>query len=175
MNNNKIIWHEISKIGMPPEYNSGSVYWIAGEMKYKNEKELIFFTDMAWFHPEGKEDVYIWQTYNDWYEGQEYYKITHWAEFEKPTLDRQERQEYSLKRKVELELSALNYQWGQVEMLVELFKFKNAPKNTDFKIFTFGYSVFISDGELAMNIFEALDQMEKQGYVDYTDFKEINF
>lgn len=175
MNNNKIIWHEISKIGMPPEYNSGSVYWIAGEMKYKYEKELIFFTDMAWFHPEEKEDVYIWQTYNDWYEGQEHYKITHWAEFEKPTLDRQERQEYSLKRKVELELSALNYQWGQVEMLAELFKFKNTPKNTDFKIFTFGYSVFISDGELAMNIFEAIDQMEKQGYVDYNNFKTINF
>lgn len=175
MENNKIIWHEISKIGLPPEYKSGRVYWVAGEMKYENEKELEFFTDMAWFHPEEKrkEDVYIWHTHNDWYEGQQHYKITHWAEFEPPTLDRQEKQEYSLKRKVELELSALNYQWGQVEMLVELFKFKNAPKNTAFNICTIGYSTFITNGEFVINIFEALDQMEKQGYVDYNDFKPI--
>ena len=80
----------------------------------------------------------------------------------------------NIRAKVEKTLDNLSKAWSEVVSLTELFKIRNTPEDSNFTIFTFGYSVFISDGELAMNIFEALDQMEKQGYVDYKDFKLIN-
>jgi hypothetical protein len=81
----------------------------------------------------------------------------------------------NIREKVEKALNNLNNAWSEVVNLTELFEIRNTPEDSNFTIFTFGYSVFISDGELAMNIFEALDQMEKQGYVDYKDFKQISF
>lgn len=81
----------------------------------------------------------------------------------------------NIREKVEKALNNLNNAWSEVVNLTELFEIRNTPEDSNFTIFTFGYSVFISDGELAMNIYEALDQMEKQGYVDYTDFKQISF
>jgi hypothetical protein len=81
----------------------------------------------------------------------------------------------NIRAKVEKTLDNLSKAWSEVVNLTELFEIKNTPEDSNFTIFTFGYSVFISDGELAMNIFEALDQMEKQGYVDYIDFKQISF
>lgn len=77
----------------------------------------------------------------------------------------------NIRAKVEKTLDNLSKAWSEVVNLTELFEIRNTPEDSNFTIFTFGYSVFISDGELAMNIFEALDQMEKQGYVDYKDFK----
>lgn len=81
----------------------------------------------------------------------------------------------NIRAKVEKTLNNLSKAWSEVVSLTELFEIRNTPEDSNFTIFTFGYSVFISDGELAMNIFEALDQMEKQGYVDYKDFKQISF
>jgi hypothetical protein len=81
----------------------------------------------------------------------------------------------NIRAKVEKTLDNLSKAWSEVVSLTELFEIRNTPEDSNFTIFTFGYSVFISDGELAMNIFEALDQMEKQGYVDYKDFKQISF
>lgn len=80
----------------------------------------------------------------------------------------------NIREKVEKALNNLNNAWSEVTNLTELFKIRNAPEATDFTIFTLGYSVFIFDGEFGINIFEALDQMEKQGYVDYDSFKTIN-
>jgi hypothetical protein len=81
----------------------------------------------------------------------------------------------NIRAKVEKTLDNLSKAWSEVVSLTELFEIRNTPEDSNFTIFTFGYSVFISDGELAMNIFEALDQMEKQGYLDYKDFKQISF
>lgn len=81
----------------------------------------------------------------------------------------------NIRAKVEDTLDSLNKAWSEVLNLTELFEIKNAPEIADFTIFTLGYSVFICHGELAINIFEAIDQMEKQGYVDYNNFKTINF
>lgn len=81
----------------------------------------------------------------------------------------------NIRAKVEKTLDNLSKAWLEVVNLTELFKIRNTPEDSNLTIFTFGYSVFIYDGELAMNIFEALDQMEKQGYVDYKDFKQISF
>lgn len=81
----------------------------------------------------------------------------------------------NIRAKVEKTLDNLSKAWSEAVSLTELFEIRNTPEDSNFTIFTFGYSVFISDGELAMNIFEALDQMEKQGYVDYKDFKQISF
>lgn len=53
--------------------------WIAGEMKWDFEEEPERFVDVGWldYHNE-------WNTYSDWYEGQQYFKITHWAQLNKP-------------------------------------------------------------------------------------------
>ena len=83
--------------------------------------------------------------------------------------------ETNIRAKVEKTLDILTKAWSEVMNLTELFKIRNTPEDSNLTIFTFGYSVFISDGEFAINIFEALDQMEKQGYVDYKDFKQISF
>lgn len=79
----------------------------------------------------------------------------------------------NIRKKVEKALNNLNNAWSEVINLTELFKIRNAPESSDFTIFTLGYSTFITDGEFGINIFEALDQMEKQGYVDCNDFKPI--
>lgn len=79
----------------------------------------------------------------------------------------------NIRAKVEKILDNLSKAWSEVVSLTELFEIRITPEDSNLTIFTFGYSVFISDGELAMNIFEALDQMEKQGYVDYDNFKPI--
>lgn len=83
--------------------------------------------------------------------------------------------ETNIRAKVEKTLDNLRKAWSEVVSLTELFKIRNAPEDSNFTILTFGYSVFIFYGESAMNIYKALDQMEKQGYVDYKDFKQISF
>lgn len=64
----------------------GENVWVAGEMKYRHEKKVEKFVDIGWLNQNNKktEDYYRWETYNDWYEGQQYFKITHWAEIKFP-------------------------------------------------------------------------------------------
>lgn len=81
----------------------GHDVWIAGEMRYLADAELgtpademFYFVGIGWlnnessykhqriFYPDIPEDVVRWGTVNDWYEGQGYYKITHWMEMGKP-------------------------------------------------------------------------------------------
>ena len=83
-------------------YHLGDV-WIAGEMKYLRkpeygikEDEIEYFVGIGWLtdeneyrmnrscHPDIPDDVDRWHTLNDWYEGQEYFKITHWMEIDEP-------------------------------------------------------------------------------------------
>lgn len=46
---------------------------VAGRMKYRWEKEYFHFVDAALFT-----DEEIFVTFNDWYEGQDEFMITHW-------------------------------------------------------------------------------------------------
>lgn len=74
----------------------GQEVWVAGEMKYDFEKEMDYFVGIGWLKNmyeilfnqkrlnDTPEDVKIWGTLNDWYEGQEHFKITHWMEIDEP-------------------------------------------------------------------------------------------
>ena len=53
-------------------------YIIAGHMKYDYEKEYTHFVDAAYFGPRWNDADYSWQTFNDWFEGQQEFEITHW-------------------------------------------------------------------------------------------------
>lgn len=67
--------------------NVGEDVWVAGEMKYIHEAKYIRFVDLGWLNPSNKKetkDYFKWNTINDWYEGQEHFKITHWAEIKYP-------------------------------------------------------------------------------------------
>lgn len=94
----EIKWNEIEKVGFPEH---SQTVWVAGEMKYLSDPmignkdgEMEYFVDMGWidddyekyrlFRQNIPEDVDRWGTTNDWYEGQGYFKITHWAEIIKP-------------------------------------------------------------------------------------------
>ena len=81
---NDIEWIKISE-RLP---NVGEYVWVAGEMKYTHEKECTKFVDLGWLNQNDRkktEDYYRWDTTNDWYEGQQYFKITHWAEIKYPS------------------------------------------------------------------------------------------
>lgn len=86
-----------------PEH--GNAVWVAGEMKYlrcpewgTRDDEMEYFVGIGWLVDDEEykkyrgyhhgtnipEDVDRWDTENDWYEGQEHYKITHWMEIEEP-------------------------------------------------------------------------------------------
>lgn len=67
--------------------NVGEDVWVAGEMKYIHEAKYIRFVDLGWLNQSNKKetkDYFKWNTINDWYEGQEHFKITHWAEIKYP-------------------------------------------------------------------------------------------
>ena len=53
-------------------------YIIAGRMKYDYEKTYTHFVDVAYFGPRWNDVDYSWQTFNDWFEGQQEFEITHW-------------------------------------------------------------------------------------------------
>ena len=72
---NKVRWIKVSD--ELPEFNKE--VWIAGEMKYDFEEEPERFVDVGWMGYK-----YEQNTYNDWYEGQQYFKITHWAHLDEP-------------------------------------------------------------------------------------------
>ena len=61
--------------------------WVAGEMKYNFQKDIDRFVDIGWLDSScenANSDAIKWYTINDWDEGQEYFKITHWAEIKRP-------------------------------------------------------------------------------------------
>lgn len=49
------------------------------EMKYEHEKEIETVVDIARVNKDGDFDMT-----NDWYEGQQHFKITHWQEIVLP-------------------------------------------------------------------------------------------
>lgn len=60
---------------------------ICGKMKYSHEKEYEVFVDAGIYDPVGiygftKHDG--WMTWNDWHEGQQEFKITHWMSLPEP-------------------------------------------------------------------------------------------
>lgn len=52
----------------------GAEVLVAIKMKYAADLEYEYEVDQGCFHGDGE-----WETWNDWYEGQEYFEITHWA------------------------------------------------------------------------------------------------
>lgn len=73
-------WIDVNE-DMPFPYD---IVYVAGEMKYDYDNSVEYFTDTGWLNPQYMDgnhpDWRRWTTDNDWYEGQEYFKITHWAE-----------------------------------------------------------------------------------------------
>lgn len=70
-----------------PEPYIHDYVWVAGEMKYDHEEEYEKFIDIGWLNPDNEketEDYNKWSTINDWHEGQQYFKITHWREIKYP-------------------------------------------------------------------------------------------
>ena len=59
-------------------------YIIAGRMKYYYEKAYTNFVDVAYFGPRWNDTDYSWQTFNDWFEGQQEFEITHWMPLPEP-------------------------------------------------------------------------------------------
>ena len=59
-------------------------YIIAGRMKYDYEKAYTHFVDVAYFGPRWNDADYSWQTFNDWFEGQQEFEITHWMPLPEP-------------------------------------------------------------------------------------------
>lgn len=70
----EIKWNEIEKVGLPEHSHA---VWVAGEM-FENE-----YGETGYFVARGLLDVDRWRAAKDWYEGQGYFKVTHWAEINK--------------------------------------------------------------------------------------------
>ena len=51
----------------------GEYVFIVIEMKYEHEKEIETVVDIGWLNEDG-----VFDMINDWHEGQQYFKITHW-------------------------------------------------------------------------------------------------
>lgn len=72
-------WHRVEN-ELPNEYDTVIV---CGRMKYDHEKDYEVFVDAAEYGPfDYAHDR--WVTWNDWYEGQEEFKITHWMPLPDP-------------------------------------------------------------------------------------------
>lgn len=56
---------------MLPEIMSTVI--VAGRMRYAWKNEFVRFVDVAQYTGEG-----FFETFNDWYEGQDVFEITHW-------------------------------------------------------------------------------------------------
>lgn len=82
----KHLWIPVTE-RLPDE---GQEILVAGEMKYEWETSLERFVDigmlqdMKAYYPDMPTDVLKWSTINDWYEGQETYRITHWMPLPEP-------------------------------------------------------------------------------------------
>ena len=72
-------WHRVEE-DLPNEFDTVIVY---GRMKYDHEKDYEVFVDAAEYGPYNYSHD-RWVTWNDWYEGQEEFKITHWMPLPEP-------------------------------------------------------------------------------------------
>lgn len=72
-------WHRVEE-ELPNEFDTVIV---CGRMKYDHEKDYEVFVDAAEY---GAFDYAHdrWVTWNDWHEGQEEFKITHWMPLPEP-------------------------------------------------------------------------------------------
>ncbi len=59
--------------------DGGSFYWVTIKMKYHFETDYEYNVDIASYY-----DCH-WETWNDWYEGQDYYEIIAWKPCYCPT------------------------------------------------------------------------------------------
>lgn len=57
----------------------GEYVFIVIEMKYEYEREIETVVDIGWLNEDGDFDMI-----NDWDEGQQHFKITHWQEIVLP-------------------------------------------------------------------------------------------
>lgn len=61
---------------------------IYGKSRYRFQKVFCKFVDVGCLEePEADRDIEKWSTYNDWYEGQEDFTITHWMTLPEPPKD----------------------------------------------------------------------------------------
>ena len=72
-------WHRVEE-DLPNEFDTVIVY---GRMKYDHEKDYEVFVDAAEYGPDNYSHD-RWVTWNDWHEGQEEFKITHWMPLPEP-------------------------------------------------------------------------------------------
>lgn len=63
----------------------GEYVFIAIEMKYEYETQMEIVVDIGWLNNDGDFDMI-----NDWYEGQQHFKITHWQKVVLPDLPKKE-------------------------------------------------------------------------------------
>ena len=68
----------------------GDTYIVSGRMKYDFEKEYTYFTDCAEYLPIGSTDGTEWETWTDWYEGQQEYEILAWQPLPEPYKESEE-------------------------------------------------------------------------------------
>lgn len=79
----ELVWHKIeTEEDLPVKPNH---YLIVIKLKYDHEKDYRRVGDYAWFvgrNAQGCGDIDdYWMTSNDWDEGEQFIKVTHWAEF----------------------------------------------------------------------------------------------
>ena len=75
-------WHYTSKGDYPKDYSTVILY---GKMKYSHDEEYEYFIDVAeYLDDHWSSDYDRWSTCNDWYEGQQEYKIIAWMPFPDP-------------------------------------------------------------------------------------------
>lgn len=66
-------------------------YIVSGKMKYEWENDYEYFVDTAFYIPTAdiyssipNDSVRHWETWNDWYEGQQEYEILAWRPLPEP-------------------------------------------------------------------------------------------
>ena len=64
----------------------GEYVFIAIEMKYDHDTQMERVVDIGWINNDGDFDMI-----NDWYEGQQHFKITHWQKIVFPKMKNYER------------------------------------------------------------------------------------
>lgn len=79
-------WNNVHK-GPPKSYG---IYIVAGRMKYSYE-DYTYFVDLAYYL--GNLGGINWLTYNDWYDGQDEYEITHWMPLPDYPINNNEKEE----------------------------------------------------------------------------------
>ena len=77
----KYVWIPVSE-EMPNIHETVLIY---GKSRYRFQKVFCKFVDVGCLEePEADRDIEKWSTYNDWYEGQEDFTITHWMPLPEP-------------------------------------------------------------------------------------------